>query len=57
MLGLKIAATGALLMLLSGVLIKAIGGWPGVAKGFPLLLLWFGGAAAAVLGLLMAVWA
>jgi hypothetical protein len=57
MLGLKIAATGALVMLLSGIAVKAIGGWPGVAKGLPLLIAWFGGAAAVVAGLLIAVWA
>ena len=57
MLGLKIAATGALLMLLSGIAVRAIGRWPGLAKGLPLLLVWFGGAAATVVGLLMAVWA
>jgi len=57
MLGLKIAATGLLAMLLSGVAIRAVGGWPGVAKGLPLVLVWFGGAAATVVGLLMTVWA
>ena len=57
MLGLKIAATGILVMLISGLAVKAIGGWPSALKGFPLLALWFGGAAAVVIGLLIAVWA
>ena len=57
MVGIKIAATGALVMLLSGLAVSAVGGWPGVAKGLPLLIVWFGGAFAVVVGLLMAVWA
>lgn len=56
MLGLKIAATGALALFLSSLAIRSVGKWPGVAKGLPLLALWFGGAAATLAGLLMAVW-
>ena len=56
MLGLKIAATGALLVLLSGLAIKTIGKWPGAPKGAPLLMAWFGGAAAVLAGCLMAIW-
>ena len=56
MLGLKIVATGAIVMLMSSLAVRYVGGWPGVAKGLPLLILWFGGAAALVVGILMAVW-
>jgi hypothetical protein len=44
-------------MLLSGLAVNAIGDWPGVAKGLPLLIVWFGGAAAVVAGFLMVIWA
>lgn len=57
MLGLKIAATGLLVMLLSWIAIRIIGRWPGIKKAFPLLAMLLGGAAATVSGLLMAVWA
>ena len=57
MLGMKIAATGALVMLVSRLAVSAVGDWPGVAKGLPLLALWFGGVAAVIVGFLMAMWA
>ena len=57
MLGLKIAATGALVMLVSHIVAKAIGDWPGVVQGMPLLIAWFGGGVALVVGFMMAVWA
>jgi len=57
MIGLKIAATGLLLMLLSSIVAGCVGKWPGIAKGLPIVLAWFGGAVAVVAGLLMVVWA
>ena len=57
MIGLKIAATGLLLMLLSRILADSVGEWPGIAKGLPIVLAWLGGAVAVVAGLLMVVWA
>ena len=56
MLGLKIAATGALVLLVASCVARGRP-WPGVAIAVPLLLAWFGGAFAIVAGLLMAVWA
>lgn len=56
MLGLKIAVTGALVMIVSGISIKAVGEWPGAAKGLPLLIAWSVGCAAMLVGLLMAIW-
>ena len=55
MLGLKIAVTGALVVLVASCAIR--GPWPGIGVGLPLLTAWAGGAAAVVAGLLMAVWA
>ena len=57
MLGLKIMTTAAIVMLLSNLAIIAVGKWPGVAKGLPLLILWLGSGATLVVGLLMTVWA
>lgn len=57
MLGIKIAATGALAILLSGTAIKGMGDYPGGAKGFILVVLWIVGADAVVIGAMLAVWA
>ena len=53
---MKILATGIIVMMVSGMLMRAIGSWPGIAKGLPLLLGWFGGVAAIVVGVLVAIW-
>lgn len=57
MLGLKIAATGAFVLLASGICIAHVGRWPGAWKGATLLIAWYGGTAAVLIGLLMALWA
>ena len=54
MLGLKIAATGIIVMLVSACVVRAVGRWPGAAVGLPLLVCFFGGAA--LVGVLMMVW-
>ena len=53
---LKVAAIGLLLMLVSGVLVRAIGKWPGPVVGLPIVAAWFGGAAMAFCGLVAALW-
>lgn len=58
MLGMKIAATGALAMVFAGVFISAIGTPASrMIVTVPLLSLFFGGFAAIVFGILWQVWA
>ena len=57
MIGLKIAATGALVWLFANVLVAAeTKHYPGHLRGIPILAMWFGGAVATVVGFLMAIW-
>ena len=54
MLGLKIAATGLIVVLVTSCAIR--GPWPGVAAGAALLAAWLGGIVAVITGVLMTIW-
>jgi len=56
MLCLKIAATGAILALVVGIIIHAIGPYPGIRYGLPLIFLFYLGVSVLVFGLIAAIW-
>lgn len=45
MLGMKLMVTGLLLVLTANIFIKAIGKYPGLMVGLPIVFAWIGGAA------------
>jgi hypothetical protein len=57
LLGLKIALTGLIVMIVAWLAMVQVGKWPGMALGLPLVVAFLGGGVAAVAGLLVAIWA
>ena len=57
LLGMKIALTGLIVMIVAWLSIFHIGKWPGLALGLPLVVAFLGGGLAAVAGALVAIWA
>lgn len=56
MLGVKVLLTGFVLLFLSFFFIGEGTEYPGYARGVPMILCFFGGVGAIVIGLLMVIW-